>query len=32
VWASAELDSDFIDFDPIDLAGFRFSAGINLLF
>jgi hypothetical protein len=32
VWGSAELESDFIDFDPIDLAGFRFSAGINLLF
>jgi hypothetical protein len=30
--ASGTLDSDFIDFDPIDLSGFRMSAGINLLF
>lgn len=32
VWASAELDRDFVDFDPMDLSGFHFSAGINLLF
>ena len=32
VWGSAELSRDFVDFDPIDLAGFRLSAGINLLF
>ena len=30
--ASAKLGPDFIDFDPIDLSGFRVSAGINLLF
>lgn len=30
--ASGELSSDFIDFDPIDLSGFRMSAGINILF
>jgi hypothetical protein len=30
--AAGELDSDFIDFDPIDLAGFRLSAGINVIF
>lgn len=30
--ASAKLDSDFIDFEPLDLSGFRMSAGINLLF
>ena len=30
--ASAELSSDFVDFDPIDLSGFRLSAGINLIF
>jgi hypothetical protein len=30
--ASAELGSDFIDFDPIDLSGFRMSAGINVIF
>jgi hypothetical protein len=32
VWANAKLGKDFIDFDPIDLAGFRLSTGINLLF
>jgi hypothetical protein len=32
VWANAELGSDFIDFDPIDLAGFKLSTGISLLF
>ena len=30
--AAGKLDSDFIDFDPIDLSGFRISAGINVLF
>jgi hypothetical protein len=30
--AAGELTSDFIDFDPIDLSGFRLSAGINVLF
>jgi hypothetical protein len=30
--ASGTLGSDFIDFDPIDLSGFRMSAGINLIF
>lgn len=30
--AAATLTSDFIDFDPIDLSGFRLSAGINVLF
>jgi hypothetical protein len=30
--AAGELGSDFIDFDPIDLSGFRLSAGINVLF
>jgi hypothetical protein len=32
VWANAKLGSDFIDFDPIDLGGFRISTGINVLF
>jgi hypothetical protein len=32
LWAADELDSDFIDFDPIDLAGFRVTGGINVLF
>jgi hypothetical protein len=30
--ASGRLSSDFVDFDPIDLSGFRMSGGINLLF
>jgi hypothetical protein len=30
--ASGELSSDFVNFDPIDLSGFRLSAGINLIF
>jgi hypothetical protein len=30
--AAGELSSDFIGFDPIDLSGFRLSAGINVLF
>jgi hypothetical protein len=32
VWANAKLGQDFIDFDPIDLGGFRVSTGINVLF
>jgi hypothetical protein len=32
VWANARLESDFVDFDPIDLAGFKLSTGISLLF
>jgi hypothetical protein len=30
--ASGDLSDTFIDFDPIDLSGFRMSAGINLVF
>jgi hypothetical protein len=30
--SSAALSSDFVDFDPIDLSGFKVSAGINLVF
>ena len=30
--ATAKLGTDFIDFDPIDLSGFRLAAGVNLLF
>jgi hypothetical protein len=30
--AAGKLGRDFIDFDPIDLSGFRVSAGVNLLF
>lgn len=32
LWASAKLGPDFVDFDPIDLAGFRMSAGVNVLY
>jgi hypothetical protein len=32
VWANAKLGQDFVDFDPIDLAGFRLSTGISLMF
>ena len=31
-WQKATLDSDFIDFEPIDLGGFRFGAGIHVAF
>jgi hypothetical protein len=31
-WVKADLDQDFIDFQPIDLGGMRFGAGINFLF
>ena len=31
-WANATLDNDFIDFEPIDLAGFRFGAGFHIMF
>lgn len=31
-WAKAALDSDFIDFAPIDLGGFRFGAGFHFMF
>lgn len=32
LWAAATLERQFEDFDPIDLAGLRVSAGINVLF
>lgn len=32
LWAAATLQQRFEDFEPIDLAGFRVSAGINVLF
>ncbi len=31
-WSKADLGRDFIDFDPIDLGGFRFGAGIHFAF
>jgi hypothetical protein len=30
-WASGDLGPDWIDFEPIDLSGFRVSAGINFI-
>lgn len=32
VWSSATLGTDFVDFEPIDLAGFRTSAGFSVAF
>jgi hypothetical protein len=32
VWASGTLDRDFVGFEPIDLSGFRLSAGFNVVF
>jgi hypothetical protein len=32
LWAAAKLGRDFQGFDPIDLAGFKLSAGMNVLF
>ena len=31
-WQHADLSSDFINFAPIDLGGFRFGAGLHLTF
>lgn len=31
-WVNAELGQDFVDFQPMDLGGFRFGAGINFVF
>ena len=32
LWAAGDLGREWIDFDPIDLAGFRLSAGLNVVF
>jgi len=32
LWASTDLDRDWIDFEPIDLAGFRLSGGVTVMF
>ena len=32
LWSSGTPDRDFIDFDPIDLAGFRATAGVHYMF
>jgi hypothetical protein len=31
-WVNAELDQDFIGFEPMDLGGFKLAAGINFVF
>ena len=31
-WQHADLSNDFVDFNPIDLGGFRFGAGVHLTF
>jgi hypothetical protein len=32
LWSNSTPDSDFIDFDPIDLAGFKATVGIHYMF
>ena len=32
LWANATMSQDFVDFEPIDLAGLRIAGGIQLLF
>jgi opacity protein-like surface antigen len=32
LWSHATLDGDFIDFDPIDLAGFNVTGGVRFMF
>lgn len=32
LWAAADLGRDWVDFEPIDLAGFRLSGGVNFIF
>ena len=31
-WQHADLSQDFVDFEPIDLGGFRFGVGVHLAF
>jgi hypothetical protein len=31
-WSTATLSTDFVDFDPIDLAGFRLGGGLRVAF
>lgn len=31
-WSTAELTQDFVGFDPIDLGGLRFGAGVHFVF
>ena len=32
LWSNSAPDSDFIDFDPIDLAGFKATVGVHYMF
>ena len=32
MWSKADLDQDFIDFEPIDLGGFKFGVGFHFVF
>ena len=32
IWASGKLGRDFVDFEPVDLGGFRVGAGAHLVF
>ena len=32
LWAKGDLGRTWVDFDPIDLSGFRMTAGINFKF
>jgi hypothetical protein len=31
-WAKSDMGEDFVDFDPIDLAGFQVTAGLQIVF
>ena len=31
-WSKADLDRDFIDFEPIDLGGLKFGVGFHFVF
>jgi hypothetical protein len=32
IWAAGNMGAEWVDFDPIDLSGFRIGTGINVLF
>jgi hypothetical protein len=32
LWSDADLDGDFVSFEPIDLSGARIGAGISFSF
>jgi hypothetical protein len=31
-WSKADLEQDFIDFEPIDLGGFKVGVGVHFVF